>query len=267
MQYSMLLGTQILGNLIASGHNGSVKIKSNDEIFTAWISSGTVTSLRNSKTSEQDTLPSLLLTTEGEIEIKPETITTARINYPQALEKIILESKPDFKTFFSLSNFIQVSASSSISPDANLTSFEKIKLLQSKSGTGTDLSLLQEIIPEKDFWNTFVLASSTGCITASYRNNLSNCVKRYHEALDAEIKKFMGAAISQTFNKKVNHSIIEWKDQFTNPIYGTKPFEAWVKAIQISALEIVPSSISEKMLSKIYSTLKPDDQTAIKKLS
>ncbi|MBP7732295.1 MAG: hypothetical protein KA140_00815 [Caldisericia bacterium] len=266
MQYSMLLGTQILGSLIASGHNGSVKIKSNDEIFTVWISSGSVTSLRNSKASEQDTLPSLLLTTDGGIEIKSETITIARLNYQQALEKTILESKSDFKTLFPLSSFIQVSACSSISPDANLTLSENIKLLQNKSGAGTDLVSLQEMIP-KDFWNTFVLASSIGCVTASYRNNLSNCVKRYHEALDAEIKKFMGAAISQTFNKKVNHSIIEWKDQFTNPVYGAKPFEAWVKAIQISALEIVPSSISEKMLSKIYSMLKPDDQTAIKKLS
>lgn len=267
MQYSMLLGTQILGSLIASGHNGSVKIKSNDETFTAWISSGAVTSLRSSKASEQDTLPSLLLITNGEIEIKSETITTARLNYQQALEKIILESKLDFKTFFPLSSFIQVSACSSISPDTNLTLLEKIMLLQGKSGSGTDLTSLQDMFAGKDFWNTFVLASSIGCVTASYRNNLSNCVKNYHEALDAEIKKFMGAAISQTFNKKVNHSIIEWKDQFTNPIYGTKPFEAWVKAIQISALEIVPSSISEKMLSKIYSILKPDDQTAIKKLS
>lgn len=266
MQYSMLLGTQILGSLLATGHNGSVKIKSYDEVFSVWFSSGTVTTLRSSKNSEQDALPSLVMTTSGDIEIKPETIASSRINYPLALEKVILESQFDYKTRLPLSDCIQVS-SGKVAPNPELSSCEKIKLLQAKSGSGSDFSSLQGLMPEKDFWNTFVLASSIGCITISYRHNLTNCIKKYHETFDAEIKKFMGAAISQTFNKKIDHSIIEWKDQFTDPIYGVKPFEAWVKAIQISALEIVPSSISDKMLSKVLSTLSHDDQKVIKMLA
>ena len=263
MQYSMLLGTQILGSLIAAGHNGSVKIKSQEEIFSIWFSSGTITTLRSSKNSEQETLPMLLSTTNGEIEMKPETITTVRLNYPVELEKKILESQVNFKTQFPLASHIQVSSAQTV-PGSELSSCEKIKTLQIRSDTGISLSMLESSMPEKDFWNTFVLASSIGCLNASYRVDLTNCILRYHELLDGEIKKFMGAAISQSFNKKIDHSIIEWKDQFTNPIYGVKPFESWIKAIQISALEIVPSSISGKMLAKVLSMLAPEDQKVIR---
>jgi hypothetical protein len=143
---------------------------------------------------------------------------------------------------------------------------DKITMLSDKAGKGIDLSSLKTSLPEKEFWNAFAIASSIGSLIISYRHHLTNCIVKYHGLLDSEIKKFMGIAISQTFNKKIDQSIIEWKDQFTEPMYGAKPFEAWTKAIQISALEIVPSAIADKMLQKVLSGLSASEQATIKKL-
>lgn len=265
MQYSMLLGTQVIGSLINNRYNGTIKVKTQDDVFAIWFSAGSVTSLRSQKNSEQDTLYPLLNVLGGEIEMKPETITTQRIDYARELEKTILEKGTDFKSRAPLLDCIQVSQGNA-TPSTDLALSDKVKTLSEKAGKGTDLATLKMSLPEKEFWNVFVLASSIGCLAVSYRHHLTNCIVKYHGMLDAEIKKFMGMAISQTFNKKIDQSIIEWKDQFTEPVYGAKPFEAWAKAIQISALEIVPSVIADKMLQKVLSGLTAPEQAIIKTL-
>lgn len=265
MQYSMLLGTQVIGCLISSGYNGTMKVKTQDDVYAAWLSTGNVTSLRCQKYSEQDTLLPLLDINSGEIELKPETISTSRVNYQKELETVVLGNTIDLTAKLPLWECLQV-AQSTQNPSSDLTTADKIKLLQEKAGKGIDLATLKNSLHEKEFWKVFIVGSSGGYLSISYRHHLTNCIVKYHSLLDSEIKKFMGAAISQSFNKKIDQSIIEWKDLFTDPLYGAKPFEAWVKAIQIAALEIIPSTIADKMLNKVVSGLAPYEQKIIKAL-
>jgi hypothetical protein len=265
MQFSMLLGTQVVGNYLSNKFTGSLKIIVEDETCTVWLSSGSVTSMRSTKKSESEVIPLLLTTTGGDIELRPETITADRLNYPAELEKLLSERQFDFKSWFLLTPYIHC-MNTKIAPPADLNSAENIRLLQKKCDDGADFDQLSAGLNEKDFWNTFILASSIGSISISYHKHLGSLVKRYQDALDAEIKRFMGAAISQSFNRNIDHSIIEWRENFTDASYGTKPFEAWAKAIYIAALDVVPSSISEKMLGKVLSSMPANDQKTLKML-
>lgn len=265
MQFSRLLGSQIVGAYINQGYNGSLKITSGQDFCTIWFHDGTVTSLRTTKLSEAGAIPFLLSIDSGILEIKAEFLTTARLNYCQELENHVLTTKADFSSTLTFAQYMYC-AQTKLNPDPNLKTIENIKKLRQACQNGLDFQTLQRSMIEKDFWPAFIIASSCGLLSISFHQLLGALVKRYQEAMESEIKRFMGVAIAQSFTHKIDQSIVEWRNHFSDTSYGTQPFEAWAKAIRIACNEVVPSNISEKMQMKVMGTLPENDKKTIELL-
>ena len=262
MQFSKLLGSQIVGAYVNRGYNGSLKITSGQEYCTIWLHNGTVTSLRTIKSSEAGAIPFLLNIDSGTIETKTESLTTSRLNYAQELESIVLGNLNGFPSTLAFNQYMHCSQTK-LNPDPNLKTIENIKKLRRTCQNGLDFPTLQRSMVDRDFWPAFITASSCGLISISFHQLLGALVKRYQDAMESEIKRFMGVAIAQSFTHKIDQSIMQWHDNFTDSSYGSQPFEAWSKAIHLACNEVVPSNISEKMLKKVLGTLPESDQKAI----
>ncbi len=265
MQFSMLLGTQVLGCYMAKGFTGAIKISTQNEMATAWLNSGTTTALRGNQDSASSALNFFSKTTTGEVTTKSDLIGTGRTDYPLMLEELIFSGIINFSTMFPVSHAIFCLKGGN-QDFGHLKSVESVKKIQSMVGNGISFSVLANAFPVADFWSSFILATSTGIIIPSYHKLLGEVVKKYQEAIDSEIKRFMGIAISHSFSTRVDKAVVDWRDSFTDPAFGAKPFEAWAKAIVIAVNETVPSTISEKMLMKVLSTFSPLDQKTISAL-
>lgn len=265
MQFSMLLGTQVVGCHMAKGFTGAVKISTQNEMATAWLNSGSVTGLRNSQDSEAAALNFLSRTTSGEATTKSDLLGTGKTDYPFMLEEQVFSGRINYSSLLPLSGDIFCLKGGNFD-FGTLKSAPGLKNLLNLVGSGIAFPVLASSLQVSDFWGLFVLATSIGAIIPSYHKLLGEVVKKYQEAIDAEIKRFMGIAISHSFSTKVDKAVVDWRESFTDPSFGAKPFEAWAKAIVISVNDTVPTTISEKMLMKVLSTFAPNDQKTISTL-
>lgn len=265
MQFSMLLGTQVIGCYMARGFTGALKVSSQNEMATTWLNSGEVTAMRSNQDSESAALAFFAKTTSGELSAKPDLTGSGKSDYPILLEELVLSGRINFSSFFQIPhNFFCIKGGNA--DFETLKSAQTIKKLQTMVGGGIAFSVLANAFPVADFWSSFIIATSIGAIIPSYHKLLGEVVKKYQESIDAEIKRFMGIAISHSFSTKVDKAIVDWRESFTDPAFGAKPFEAWAKAVAIAVNETVPSSISEKMLAKVLSTFPPLDQKTVSTL-
>jgi hypothetical protein len=226
MQFSKLLGSQIVGAYINQGYNGSLKITSGQDYCTIWFHDGNVTSLRTLKSSEAGAIPFLLGIDSGIIQTKAEFLTASRLNYAQELENIVLGNINGYSSILFFSQYMYCSQTK-LACDPNLKTVENVKKLSQTCQNGLDFPTLQRSMVEKDFWPAFITASSCGLISISFHQLLGALVKKYQETLESEIKRFMGVAIAQSFTHKIDQSIVEWRNHFSDTSYGAQPFEAW----------------------------------------
>ncbi len=262
MQFSMLLGTQVIGCYMAKGFTGAVKISNQNDMATAWLNLGKVTAMRTSQEAETQALNFLSKTTAGEVITKSDLAGSGKTDYPMLLEELVLSGRINFSSMLPVQHNVFCIKGGN-SDFESLKSSQSIKNLLSMVGNGITFSALANAFPVTDFWSSFILATSVGAVIPSYHKLLGEVVKKYQEVVDAEIKRFMGIAISHSFNTKVDKAIVDWRESFTDPVFGAKPFEAWAKAVVIAVNETVPSTISEKMLAKVLSSFSTLDQKTI----